>query len=152
LSAAWADISVKAGIDIGGMKGDNLGNMGNGISLAGEYLWSFATGIISIGAGAEYLEPRGNFSCLPIYATGMLKIPITGVYGKVNLGYIPVIDIKGVSGVKGGVYTAGAIGWDILLGLFLEASYGIYNFSADNQADSYYSKVSLSVGYRFAFI
>lgn len=153
VSSAFAKISVKGTYDFNG--DDDGYKTDSGLSLSGEYLWTFGR-VVSIGVGAEYLLPRDatDISFLPIYTTAKFKIPAVGLYGKLNLGYSILAnnDIPN-SSVTGGVYISEAIGYELPLGLFFELGYATYSYSYDYKAiasgSTSYTKMYLGVGYLF---
>ncbi|MDR3048369.1 MAG: porin family protein [Elusimicrobiota bacterium] len=155
----FAELNVKIGVDVlGNIKGDGYNpDVKVGSTLSGEYLYTLL-GAVGLGAGFEYLYSRPideganlEFTFLPIYATAKVKVPIVGVYAKANAGFNTIIASDFSGDKKGGFFVSGALGWEILAGLFTEISYGSYGFSIGGN-DYEYRKIGLSVGYSFKLI
>ncbi|MDR0822528.1 MAG: porin family protein [Endomicrobium sp.] len=155
----FAELNVKIGLDVlGDIKGNNSNqDVKVGSTLSGEYIYTLLD-TIGIGGGLEYLYSRPvdvsgkpEFAFLPIYATAKVKVPIVGVYAKANMGYNIISSSDFGSGTKGGLYISGALGWEILAGLFTELSYGSYGFGTGGNSYEY-RKFGLNIGYSFKLI
>jgi hypothetical protein len=155
---AFAELNVKISLDVlGDIKGDMAEDVKAGYTVSGEFIYPIIGEDLGIGAGVEYLYSRPidkgvnpEFTLMPIYFTAKLKIPIIDIYAKVNYGFNTIVE-SDIHDMKGQSYISGAIGWEILLGLFTELSYGRYYFDADKLSCSY-NKIGLNIGYSFKSI
>ncbi|MDR1696178.1 MAG: outer membrane beta-barrel protein [Endomicrobium sp.] len=175
MSFAESEVNLKLGLDPSGKfkaessAGGGLEPSEFGVNLSGEYLYR-AYEILRVGAGLEYLFPRGvdiaggeKYSWLPFYATVLVN-PLKsapGLYLKGNIGYsilFNVVDFpEGVDprSKKGGIYWALGAGYEFGFGLVFEAMYGSYSSSYNrSEAETFdltYGKFGINIGYKFNF-
>lgn len=154
-----ADVTVKAGYDLGG----TLSSVGSvpvdgGLSLGFEYTSEISDNLI-VGGGLEYQllrkvnsSPYG-ISCIPIY--GLVQYKFSEFYAVGRFGYnLSSTDVPLLPGETwgGGIYYGVGAGMNIGENMVVEAVYGVCGIS-----DSYmgitltgtYSKIGLSFGYKF---
>lgn len=134
-----------------------------GISIGGEYFFDLNESL-AVGAGVEYQLTRKNegaeigFNNIPLYALGRYQIsPSLYLTGKVGYNIFQVEEpLEGLQ-IKGGLFYGfggGVIFSDMLQ---LEILYSIHNAKLEPEEDfglSYYmgweySKIGLSVGFKF---
>lgn len=159
-SVTLADMTVKAGYDLGGTMssaGSSL-NVDGGLALGFEYTSEMADNLM-VGGGFEYQlnrKPAGSssgFSFIPLYGLVQYKFDQFYVVGRLGYDlYNQEAAIPAGASISGGIYYGVGAGYSINQNMVVEAIYGISNASFSYMGitqTASYSKLGLSFGYKF---
>ena len=142
------------------------------VTLSGEYIVPAIENYLKVGCGFELPVPRRyyrddgyTFWHMPVYLSAQTNpVPrLPELFFRLNLGYNLLFldtmhwDSSYISvNYKRGLYYSFSAGWEFPFGLFVDATYAVYNSGIEYKhlyfsqtADITYSRAGIGVGYKF---